>query len=557
MLSNRNASNNNNNSHGNNESNNSRSQAPINNLPRPPLPTRHLDDLPLRLGLSSYHSMLSSGICPPHLPPLPHPNRSITVPLGAPPHLSNANKKSAVLHPDTSNSDNSSSPTNHIDHGIGGLMDGPTPKQVSDTLNLLSGCTPFELRHKSDHKNTGRILAFEAKRYQNLDFEMILIVELPNGSGNVFRNDLIHKQIGSLDPIFKEFANSLATNLKNLQYKLKPESDDWKPLTEMLPEQVRNFTEPLKKEHLPTHSAPTVESILGLQRYISAQSMKLANVLQQVKRKSSAANLDEMELGQMCKRLGLDFNRRHMWMQAEALKMSLQNAATASLVGNASNLLLSPSARASGVDPGLCFPLLPPSVLMNSLGLNSRGVSPSLCRMSPFEDNKQLNGFDSLSGPADLRRRSPTSGGRNSVEPTSGGSNHQQQSSIESLRCTLCMERLEDTHFVQCPSVAEHKFCFPCSKESIKRQGGGSEVYCPSGRKCPLVGSSIPWAFMLNEIETILGASTPSPPSIATSSTSTTISNISSSSQSHPPKLQPNLNVEDTKDVKIKKEKEV
>ena len=38
------------------------------------------------------------------------------------------------------------------------------------------------------------------------------------------------------------------------------------------------------------------------------------------------------------------------------------------------------------------------------------------------------------------------------------------------LKCTLCQERLEDTHFVQCPSVSHHKFCFPCSRDSIKRQ---------------------------------------------------------------------------------------
>lgn len=38
------------------------------------------------------------------------------------------------------------------------------------------------------------------------------------------------------------------------------------------------------------------------------------------------------------------------------------------------------------------------------------------------------------------------------------------------LKCTICQERLEDTHFVQCPSVNHHKFCFPCSRESIKRQ---------------------------------------------------------------------------------------
>uniref|UniRef100_A0A1B6HHD7 Uncharacterized protein n=1 Tax=Homalodisca liturata TaxID=320908 RepID=A0A1B6HHD7_9HEMI len=73
------------------------------------------------------------------------------------------------------------------------------------------------------------------------------------------------------------------------------------------------------------------------------------------------------------------------------------------------------------------------------------------------------------------------------------------------LKCTLCQERLEDTHFVQCPSVPQHKFCFPCSRDSIKRQGAGSEVYCPSGEKCPLANSNVPWAFMQGEIATILG----------------------------------------------------
>lgn len=81
------------------------------------------------------------------------------------------------------------------------------------------------------------------------------------------------------------------------------------------------------------------------------------------------------------------------------------------------------------------------------------------------------------------------------------------------LKCTLCQERLEDTHFVQCPSVASHKFCFPCSRSSIKQQQqqnstnggtGAGEVYCPSGDKCPLLGSNVPWAFMQNEIATIL-----------------------------------------------------
>lgn len=36
------------------------------------------------------------------------------------------------------------------------------------------------------------------------------------------------------------------------------------------------------------------------------------------------------------------------------------------------------------------------------------------------------------------------------------------------------------------------------------------QVYCPSGEKCPLANSAVPWAFMQNEIATILGEDTAS-----------------------------------------------
>lgn len=36
--------------------------------------------------------------------------------------------------------------------------------------------------------------------------------------------------------------------------------------------------------------------------------------------------------------------------------------------------------------------------------------------------------------------------------------------------CALCQERLANTHYVQCPSVFRHKFCFPCCRERIIRQ---------------------------------------------------------------------------------------
>ncbi|XP_029374151.1 interferon regulatory factor 2-binding protein 1 [Echeneis naucrates] len=81
------------------------------------------------------------------------------------------------------------------------------------------------------------------------------------------------------------------------------------------------------------------------------------------------------------------------------------------------------------------------------------------------------------------------------------------QSTGNTLSCTLCHERLEDTHFVQCPSVPGHRFCFPCTRVYIQSRRGDGEVYCPSGERCPLDNSpnSPPWAFMQGEVSTILG----------------------------------------------------
>ncbi|XP_071543586.1 interferon regulatory factor 2-binding protein 2-B isoform X3 [Panulirus ornatus] len=155
----------------------------------------------------------------------------------------------------------------------------------------------------------------------------------------------------------------------------------------------------------------------------------------------------------------------------------------------------------------------PPTSMSNSSGSNSSSNSSCAARSSPSSQQQQQQQEDGqLTEP---RRRS--SGGRHGdssgdSSPGAQGSGNGSGSSggdapqpSNNLKCTLCTERLEDTHFVQCPSVLHHKFCFPCSRESIKRQGAGTEVYCPSGERCPLAGSSVPWAFMQGEIATILG----------------------------------------------------
>ena len=73
------------------------------------------------------------------------------------------------------------------------------------------------------------------------------------------------------------------------------------------------------------------------------------------------------------------------------------------------------------------------------------------------------------------------------------------------LICNLCAMILKDSHFVQCPSVGKHKFCFPCCAYYIKKQGTNNK-FCPSGERCTVVGTKqiIPWTFIAEEVTQIL-----------------------------------------------------
>lgn len=381
----------------------------------------------------------------------------------------------------------------------------PFPQHVREALTVLSTALPFRVRCKKDHSLTGRVVAFDAscKQGNGGDFDLKVFMEYPLGSGNVVSSiSSLTKQM--FHDSSKDLGKTVSSGVKYLEYEMKHAAGEWRLLYDLLPENVRAFKEPVKRDCIPT---PYMDSSLPPPRLPrSLASGKMLGPGMNFdghgrKRKASPPTSEEDMLGRLSEQ------RRQMWMQsqADALKMTM-NSASAYAAGLPSSTSMSPLSNHTPTPPDM-----PPTshtgpspmvALMNvadTLPSGSGGSSSNSSSsqrhnsMSPSNNHQRLRG-GGITGPV-----SDTGVGSTMPESTVG------PSSGEVLKCTLCQERLEDTHFVQCPSITDHKFCFPCSRDSIKRQGAGAEVYCPSGKKCPLVGSNVPWAFMQNEIATILG----------------------------------------------------
>uniref|UniRef100_A0A3Q3B721 Interferon regulatory factor 2 binding protein-like n=1 Tax=Kryptolebias marmoratus TaxID=37003 RepID=A0A3Q3B721_KRYMA len=271
------------------------------------------------------------------------------------------------------------------------------PKAVRDTLVVLSGSTPFDVRFKKDHGLLGRVFMYQ--------------------------------------DCMKDFGRGLSSGFRYLEYQMKPGSGDWRLLGDLLPESLRVFRDRVGEDLLPQpHIDPMPPTPLVLLGQGSGSTRTGG-------RKRKASPDPDLKLTE-------DQNRQH-WInnQTESPKPA-------------------PLDRTSPAGPAA-----------------QCGQSPSKDPVHSTTDGPVSPGSDP--GPPQSIPDSP---------PVHSGP----------LSCTICHQRLEDTHFVQCPSVPDHKFCFPCSRDSIKAQGGSGEVYCPSGTKCPLLGSSVPWAFMQEEIRTIL-----------------------------------------------------
>ncbi|XP_068593315.1 probable E3 ubiquitin-protein ligase IRF2BPL [Cebidichthys violaceus] len=349
------------------------------------------------------------------------------------------------------------------------------PKPVREMLLSLSGCTPFDVRFKKDHALVGRVFAFDAVSKPGLEHELRIFIEYPSGSGTVFSSASgVAKQM--YQDCMKDYGRGLSSGFKYLEYEKKHGSGDWRLLGDLLPEALRFFKEAGGDDMLPEpHTDGSVPVLPG--RVLASGSSGSGSSRTGVRKRRASPEPEEEQ------------QQRQQWInsQTEALKLSMS-------AGSFSGPPCPPG------PPGLSSP--PESIAPLQNG-QSPMHSPNKDRDSVHSSTSSSRHNSSPVSPASVSGQRRLSLGMSGVDQVQNVPDSPMANSGP-LCCTICHERLEDTHFVQCPSVQNHKFCFPCSRESIKNQGSSGEVFCPSGDKCPLMGSNVPWAFMQGEIATIL-----------------------------------------------------
>lgn len=444
----------------------------------------------------------------------------------APPTTTPGSGGTKRSHADREREDKESSASSHSEseRRVTPVVDDPygqKPSTVRQTLATLSTCTPFEVRFKKDHSLRGRVFAFDAVYRPGLDYEVKIYIEYPSGSGQVYPSASgVAKQM--YQDCVKDIGKSLSSGYKYLEYEKKHGSNDWRPLSDLLPESVRYFKDMVSVESLPQPYIDAGCPVLP----IMTSTHPSRSFTHKSKKMKSSPEPPEGDQGKLTE----EQQQRQQWMQSQAEALKLTMSAGGFSGSRPPSTATSPMSNpaSAGTPPDGSSSHGGPSPMAALMSVTDNLGTPT----SPT--NKSDSGSSSMrppsnpaSGSSEKSQRSPhspTTAQRRAMyrskELSQATIPHGQEASVTSntsnlpdssmhminiLKCTLCHERLEDTHFVQCPSVSNHKFCFPCSRDSIKKQGSGSEVYCPSGAKCPLAGTNTPWAFMQGEILTILG----------------------------------------------------
>ncbi|XP_067938695.1 interferon regulatory factor 2-binding protein-like B [Watersipora subatra] len=331
------------------------------------------------------------------------------------------------------------------------------PPHVVKALQTLARATPFEVRFKKAHQEKGRVFAVDASLKTGTEYDLKLYIEYPTGSGQVYTSASgVAKQMCKNS--LREMSRTLSSGFKYLEYEVQPDIGDWRLILDLLPEAVRSFKESAREELIPV---PRIDP--------------------------NFPTLPKFSINLSASKLYGDSNNNMNNSPA---------AVTSPGSGKRKVMALDMSDMAA----------FPPKRLSTESPAARRPTSLTLAMPSPTQAplKSPYTSTQSLAPPT------PTNGFSFTSPQRSPGYSIQRQSSttppdVDIMKCFLCCSQLEDTHFVQCPAIGDHKFCFPCSKDSIKQQGVKSEIFCPSGKRCRLSGSkTLPWAFMPAEITQIL-----------------------------------------------------
>lgn len=368
------------------------------------------------------------------------------------------------------------------EHGSSLTHDSTTQRfaQIQDTLNTLSKSPPFRVRFSKDHSLIGRVIAFDAV-CRGSDFELKVFIEYPIGSQTVFQS-----ASGAGRQMYGEFRERLgigggfrgasSNGYKDLEFERLQGEDDWRMLGELLTEEVRFFRGSVKKDLLPTPFLDPKYPTLPPATLNATRGFLKNNLLNQRKRSSSEENGEGGEPRKERKIGNINSDERRSHSPKSPHSPSSGQSSPNCVNGNG---YVAHSPCSNGKTS--------PTSSFSSTPFHRKGSTSPVCSSLP-------NG----------EAASPTSPQSSRTSPSLPTPDTQA-----GMQCLLCHRTLEDTRFVQCPSTTSHKFCFTCSRESIEKQSESStDVYCPSGMKCLVVGNTTPWAFMEQEISTILQAST-------------------------------------------------
>ncbi|XP_069043823.1 interferon regulatory factor 2-binding protein 1 [Lepisosteus oculatus] len=400
------------------------------------------------------------------------------------------------------------------------------PKAVRDALQALAGCAPFNVRFKKDHGLVGRVFAFDAR--PGLELELKIFTEYPCGSGTVFSSLLaLAKQM--FHDCLKDAGKVISSGAKYVEYERRHGAGDWRLLSELLSDSVRAFKEAPAPELLPQPFLDASCALLPTALCGVGRAAPPRGSLRRRKAEGGEAEGGEPgskllgEEGQQPRQHWVPVSSAGIYSVLPHLPGGSHASQPAPQEGAAAHSEPSPISALMSVADNLGAGQSPKDAPGSALSRqNSGSPSASSPAGQPPRRLASRNGDAAAppaQGPPSSSAGAPSSAAASSATGAAAGSSsaplplaapgeqgagEPPGGSAAPLCCTICHERLEDTHFVQCPSVPSHKFCFPCTRDFIRSQGPGGEVYCPSGDKCPLVGSNVPWAFMQGEIATIL-----------------------------------------------------